>query len=70
MAESGFDFPGTRSHAYGDYFYFSLAVATTFGATDVNITTPSMRSATNLHTVLTFLYNSVIVATLASLLLN
>jgi Protein of unknown function (DUF1345) len=53
-----------------DSVYFSLAVATTIGATDINITTPLMRRVVNLHTVLTFLYNSVIVAVLASLLLS
>jgi uncharacterized membrane protein len=70
LKEHGLDFPGSRTNAWGDYLYFSLAVATTFGATDVNITTPRMRRVTNLHTVLTFIYNSVIVATLASLLLS
>jgi uncharacterized membrane protein len=70
LQDSGFDFPGTRTHAWGDYLYFSLAVATTFGATDINITTPRMRRVVNFHTVLTFIYNSVIVATLASLLLS
>lgn len=70
IAEPGLEFPGTRTQAYADYLYFSLAVATTFGATDVNITTPRMRRVVNLHTMLTFLYNSVIVALLASLLIR
>ena len=47
---------------------FAVAVATTFGATDVNITTPRMRRIVNAHTLLTFVYNSVIVALLASFL--
>ncbi len=64
------DFPGDRTGAYGDYLYFSIAVSTTFGATDVDITKPYMRKVVNLHTVLTFLYNSVIVALLASLLIR
>ncbi len=70
LDEPALDFPGTRTNAFGDYLYFSLAVATTFGATDVNIITPRMRRVVNLHTFLTFLYNSVIVALLASLLLS
>jgi uncharacterized membrane protein len=45
-------------------------VATTFGATDVNITRPRMRRVVNLHTILTFVYNSVIVALLVSLLIR
>jgi uncharacterized membrane protein len=70
IAAPGLDFPGERTNAYADYLYFSLAVATTFGATDVDITTPAMRRVVNLHSLLTFIYNSVIVALLASLLLR
>jgi uncharacterized membrane protein len=66
----GLDFPGERTHAFSDYMYFSIAVATTFGATDVNITSPQMRKVVNLHTILTFVYNSVIVALLAALLIR
>lgn len=66
----GLDFPGARTQAFADYMYFSIAVATTFGATDVNITTPRMRKIVNLHTILTFIYNSVIVALLAALLIR
>jgi uncharacterized membrane protein len=66
----GLEFPGTRTHGVADYFYVSLAVATTFGATDVSITTPRMRRVVDLHALLTFLYNSVIVAMLASLLVR
>ena len=70
LAEPGLDFPGERTHGWGDYLYFSIAVATTFGATDVNITTPRMRRVVNVHTILTFLYNSVIVALLAAVLIR
>lgn len=68
LAQPGLEFPGTRTGAFDDYLYFSIAVATTFGATDVNITTPQMRRVVNIHTILTFLYNTVIVALLVSLL--
>lgn len=70
LAEPSLSFPGDRTRAYADYLYFSIAVSTTFGATDVSITKPYMRRVVNLHTILTFLYNSVIVALLASLLLR
>ncbi|NMO94017.1 DUF1345 domain-containing protein [Actinomycetospora sp. TBRC 11914] len=68
--EAGLEFPGTRTHTFADYRYFSMAVATTFGATDVSITTPRMRRVVNLHTLLTFAYNTVIVAALASFLIH
>ena len=70
LTRPGLEFPGERTYAWADYAYFSIAVATTFGATDVNITTPHMRRVVNLHTVLTFVYNSVIVALLAALLIR
>jgi uncharacterized membrane protein len=70
IAQPGLDFPGDRTHAFADYMYFSIAVATTFGATDVNITTPRMRKIVNLHTILTVVYNSLIVALLAALLIR
>lgn len=66
----GLDFPGERTNAFADYLYFSIAVATTFGATDVTIATPRMRRVVNLHTVVTFIYNSVIVALLAALIIR
>jgi uncharacterized membrane protein len=67
LEEPGLEFPGERTNAFADYRYFSIAVATTFGATDVNIITPRMRRVVNVHTILTFIYNSVIVALLAGL---
>jgi uncharacterized membrane protein len=70
IEQPGLDFPGDRTQAFADYMYFSIAVATTFGATDVNVTTPRMRRVVNLHVVLTFVYNSVIVALLAALLIR
>ncbi len=70
LEQPGLQFPGERTNAFDDYWYFSLGVATTFGATDASIVTPRMRRVVNLHTVLTFIYNSVIVALLASLLLS
>ncbi len=70
LARPGLDFPGDRTNSWADYIYFSIAVATTFGATDVSITTPHMRRVVNLHTILTFVYNSVIVALLAALLIR
>jgi uncharacterized membrane protein len=70
LATPSLEFPGNRTGAYADYVYFSIAVSTTFGATDVSITTPAMRRKVNFHTILTFIYNSVIVALLASLLIG
>jgi uncharacterized membrane protein len=70
LASPALEFPGRRTNAFADYLYFALAVATTFGATDVSINTREMRRVVNLHTVLTFVYNSVIVALLVAILIR
>ncbi|MET0325629.1 MAG: DUF1345 domain-containing protein [Ilumatobacteraceae bacterium] len=66
----GLEFPGERTHAFDDYVYFALGVATTFGTTDVTVTTPRMRHIVNLNVVLAFVYNSVVVALLVSILIR
>ena len=63
-------FPGRRTNAYADYVYFAIGVATTFGATDVSVTTPEMRRIVNLNVIVSFVYNSVIVALLVSILIR
>ncbi len=50
--------------------YFAIGVATTLGATDVSVTTPQMRRIVNFNVVVAFLFNSVVVALLASILIR
>lgn len=59
---AGFDFPGTPDPSMVDMLYFSLAVGTTFAATDVDVTTRSMRWHVMVHGVLAFFYNAAILA--------
>jgi uncharacterized membrane protein len=70
LSEPALEFPGRRTNAYTDYVYFAIGVATTFGATDVSITTPEMRRIVNLNVIVSFVYNSVIVALLVSILIR
>ena len=55
-------------HGLTDYFYFSLTVATTFGATDVDVMTTRMRRTVTGHAALAFLFNTVIIALLVTAL--
>lgn len=64
----GLRFPDEGAHGFSDYFYFSLTVATTFGTTDVTVTTTRMRRTVAGHSALTFLFNTVIIALLVSAL--
>jgi uncharacterized membrane protein len=70
LAAPALEFPGDRTRAFEDYVYFSIGVATTLGATDVSVTTPQMRRIVNFNVVVAFLFNSVVVALLASILIR
>ena len=52
------------------YVVLTWRIATTFGATDVSVTTPEMRRIVNLNVIVSFVYNSVIVALLVSILIR
>lgn len=64
----GLRFPDDGQHGFTDFFYFSLTVATTFGATDVMVMTTRMRRTVAGHSALTFLFNTIIIALLVSAL--
>ena len=62
MRHDGLRFPGTDHPTFGDYVYFSVAVATTFGATDVAVVHPRLRRVVTGHGVLAFVFNTVVLA--------
>jgi pyridoxamine 5'-phosphate oxidase family protein len=68
--ESAFFFPddnGQRgAHGYLDFVYFALAIASTFGTTDVRISGRAMRRSVLLHVILSFWFNVVIIATVVA----
>ncbi|MGW7412678.1 DUF1345 domain-containing protein [Streptomyces sp. NPDC054863] len=66
--ERGLDFPGEQSAAWADYVYFALAAMTTFGTTDVEVTSRGMRRTVAANTVIAFVFNTVTVAILVSAL--
>lgn len=67
--ERGLDFPGDdAAHGWSDYLYFSLAVAATFGTTDVEVVSARMRRTVLTHTAITFVFNTVIIALLVAAL--
>lgn len=66
----GMDFPGGEPPSFQDYLYFSASVATTFGTTDVNITTTRLRKVVSAHAVLMFVFNTVIVGLMVSALIS
>lgn len=58
----GLDFPATTEPDYLDFAYFSLVVGMTSQVSDVQITSSPMRRLALLHGLLSFLFNTVIVA--------
>jgi uncharacterized membrane protein len=58
----GLDFPGKEPPAYLDFAYFSFVIGMTSQVSDVQITSPSMRRLALIHGVLSFAFNTVILA--------
>jgi uncharacterized membrane protein len=72
-AQRGLTFPGTTEPDDYDFAYFSFVIGMTFQVSDVQITDPGVRSVALVHALLSFAYNTAILAlgvNLASSLLN
>jgi hypothetical protein len=68
--EGGLAFPGEPAASFSDFVYFSAAVTTTFGPTDVTVTTGAMRRHVLLHGIVAFVFNTVILGLVISTLLS
>jgi uncharacterized membrane protein len=66
----GLEFPGTPTPRFTDYLYLSVMVTTSFGASDIAVTSTRLRRAIAFHSLLAFTYNAVIIALLVSALLG
>ncbi len=58
----GLDFPGDDEPGGYDFLYYSLVIGMTAQTADVNITRTSMRKLTLIHAVVSFFFNTVLVA--------
>lgn len=58
----GLDFPGEKLPEYWDFAYFSFVLGMTFQVSDVQITSRLMRRLALLHGLLSFAFNTIIVA--------
>lgn len=58
----GLDFPGDKQPDYWDFIYFSYVIGMTCQVADVATTSRSMRRLALIHGVLTFFFNTVILA--------
>ncbi len=60
--DRGLDFPGEHDPDYWDFFYFALVLGMTFQVSDVQISSRKLRRLAAAHGLLSFLFNTVIVA--------
>jgi len=58
----GLEFPGDTEPDYMDFLYFSMVLGMTFQVSDVEITARRLRRLALLHGLVSFLYNTIIVA--------
>jgi len=66
----GLAFPGNAAPAYLDFAYFSFTIGMCFQTADVSITSRQIRRAVMGHAVLSFAYNTTILATAVSLIVG
>ncbi len=71
LPDGGFSFPRDQGDetplVYSDFLYFAVCAGMTFEASDVQVTQRRMRIWVTCHTVIAFLYNSVILALLVDI---
>jgi uncharacterized membrane protein len=58
----GIDFPGGARPSYFDFAYFAFTIGMCFQVSDVTVASPQIRRAVLLHAVLSFTYNTAILA--------
>lgn len=58
----GLIFPGDRDPDYGDFLYYSFVVGCTAQTADVNTASPAMRRTTLVHGIISFAFNTAILA--------
>jgi uncharacterized membrane protein len=67
---NGIDFPGQNHPDYLDFAYFSFVIGMTFQVSDVSISIRKIRRLALLHGIVSFLFNSIIVALTISVIAN
>lgn len=58
----GLEFPGDDSPDYGDFLYFSFVIGTSAQTADVSLATKPMRRLGLMHCVLSFIFNTTVLA--------
>jgi len=64
---AGFDFHGQKSPDYLDFLYLSLVIGTTAQTSDIDITSRETRRTVMLHGLLSFFFNTTVIALVVNL---
>jgi uncharacterized membrane protein len=64
----GLDFPGGREPDYGDFFYYSFVIGMTCQVSDVAASTRGMRRLTLVHGIVSFFFNTTVIALTVNLI--
>jgi uncharacterized membrane protein len=68
VCSEGIDFPGNNKPDYLDFAYFSFVIGMTFQVSDATISSRKIRHLVLIHSVLSFLFNTIIVALTISII--
>lgn len=60
--KGGMDFPDTENPGVYEFLYFAFVIGMTAQTSDVGVTTTAMRKATLAHSIVSFFFNTVLVA--------
>ncbi|MDO8288875.1 MAG: DUF1345 domain-containing protein [Parvibaculum sp.] len=66
----GLDFPNTKEPSSWDFLYYSFVVGMTAQVSDVQATSAGMRKVTLAHSVISFFYNTVLLALAVNVAVN
>ena len=69
-AGGGIQFPGTEEPVFMDFLYLAVQVSTTFSSSDVTITDTATRRLITANSLISFTFNTVIVALLVAVLVT
>jgi uncharacterized membrane protein len=64
----GLDFPGTGNPDYWDFFYYAFTIGMTCQVSDVDAQSRSMRRLTLMHSIVSFFFNTMVIALTVNLI--
>ena len=64
----GLDFPGDRDPNYSDFFYYAFVIGMTCQVSDVSTLSRGMRRLTLVHSVVSFFFNTMVIALTVNLI--